>query len=458
MSRHPTHHRSHPPRTGIRRIARPLVAVPVAVLLLAAAGAGAWAVLRDDDTDPAAEESTTEQLVEATVTDIDQTIAAEGTIEAETTADEAFAVSGTVAEVLVAAGDEVEAGAPLARISSSELEATVVEAQAALDDAEAALADATDADASDTEVAARQAQVDAATVDLVSAVEDLAGATLTAPVAGTVATVGYEVGDVLGTDGTDGTDMTGSDTDSGQSNNQNAQNDQDAQNGDDTATEGIQVISTGTYLVTTAVDATEVDQVEVGQIAHVTPTTSSSSSESGGFGPPGMGGPEMMMSGGDVPEARTDALAEAGETTDDQAAGAQVDGLVTSVGAVASADSGVATFPVEITVQGSPDEFFPGAVAEIEVVHDQVTDAVTIPAMAVSQEDGQATVTVADGDEREERAITTGVTSGVTIQVVEGLEAGEQVVITRPGLMVDGGPGGPRGANAGGPQDEEEGG
>ena len=131
---------------------------------------------------------------------------------------------------------------------------------------------------------------------------------------------------------------------------------------------------------------------------------------------------------------------------------------MTSVGAVASADSGVATFPVEITVQGSPDEFFPGAVAEIEVVHDQVTDAVTIPAMAVSQEDGQATVTVADGDEREERAITTGVTSGATIQVVEGLEAGEQVVISRPGLMVDGGPGGPGGANAGGPQDEGNGG
>ena len=227
MSRHP----SRPPRTGIRRVVRPLVALPVVVLLIA--GVGAWALLRDDAAPAAEEDTASEQLVEATVTDIDQTISAEGTIEAETTADEAFAVSGTVTEVLVAAGDEVEAGAPLARISSSELEAAVVEAQAALDDADAALADATDADASDTEVAARQAQVDAATVDLVSAVEDLAGATLTAPVAGTVATVGYEVGDVLGADGTDGTDMTGSDTDSGQNNPERSGRSERGQNGDD---------------------------------------------------------------------------------------------------------------------------------------------------------------------------------------------------------------------------------
>lgn len=407
---------------------RTIVVVPALALVAAGVGIGGWTLL-DDGEEPAAETEATEQLVEATVGDMSRTVDAEGTIEAETTEDLAFEVSGTVTEVLVAAGDEVTAGQALARIDSSELEAAVVEAEAAVDDAEVALADATDADASDTELEARQAQIDSATVDLIAAVEDLAGSTLTASVDGSIAAVGYEVGDVLGSDGTDGTDMTGSDTDSGQL----------PPTGDDsgdTGTEGIQVVSTGTYVVTIDVDATEVDLLSEGQMARVTPTTSSSSSGTGG---PGGFGPMMMTgptSGGGLPQGRQDALAGAGDT-EAEAAGDEVEGTVTSVGAVASADSGVATFPVEITVEGSPDEFFPGALAEIAVVYEEITDAVTVPAMAVRQVDGQATVTVADGDEREERAVTTGATSGATIEIVEGIETGEQVVIEVPSFAAD---------------------
>jgi macrolide-specific efflux system membrane fusion protein len=129
---------------------------------------------------------------------------------------------------------------------------------------------------------------------------------------------------------------------------------------------------------------------------------------------------------------------------------------------VASADSGVATFPVEITVEGSPDEFFPGALAEVAVVYEEIADAVTVPAMAVRQVDGQATVTVAEGDDREERAVTTGVTSGASIEIVEGLEPGEQVVVELPSFRDDdsddGGPtGGPSGGPTGGPLVVQEG-
>lgn len=406
------------PRTGIRRLARPLVVIPMFVLL--AAGAAGWVLVVDDDEAPAAGAETTEQIVEVTVEDISQTVSAEGTIEAETTADLAFDVSGTVTEVLVEAGDEVAVGDPLARIDSSELEAAVVEAEAAVDDAEAALAEVTDSDsdASDTEVAAREAQVESASVDLVTAVEDLAGATLTAPVDGSVASVSYEVGDVLGSEGTDGTDMTGSDTGSAPTAD-TGESDQ----GEETTAEGIQVVSTGTYVVTIEVDATEVDQLEEGQTAQVTPTTSSSSSGSTSEFPT-MG--DFGGSGGAIPSE------SGGETDEAEAAGEEVEGTVTSVGAVASTDSGVATFAVEITVEGSADEFFPGALAEVEIVYDEITDAVTVPSNAVQQVDGQETVTVADGDDREERAVTTGVTSGSTTEILEGLEAGEQVVIEMP--------------------------
>jgi macrolide-specific efflux system membrane fusion protein len=432
---------------------RRIVVVPVVALVAAGIGVGGWTALADEE-EPAADTEATEQLVEATVEDLSRTVDAEGTIEAETTEDLSFDVSGTVTEVLVAAGDEVTAGQALARIDSSELEAAVVAAEAAVDDAEAALAEAEDADASDTELEARQAQLDSANVDLVAAVEDLAGATLAAPVDGSVAAVGYEVGDVLGSDGTDGTDMTGSDTDSGQL----------PPTGDDSGetTEGIQVVSTGTYVVTIDVDATEVDLLAEGQTARVTPTTSSSSSGAGpgGLGPMVMG--PMAAANGGVTDERADAMDAAGADDEAEAAGEEVEGTVTSVGAVASADSGVATFPVEITVEGSPDEFFPGALAEVAVVYEEIADAVTVPAMAVRQVDGQATVTVAEGDDREERAVTTGVTSGASIEIVEGLEPGEQVVVELPSFRDDdsddGGPtGGPSGGPTGGPLVVQEG-
>lgn len=437
--------RRHPgtPRTGIGRLVRPLVVVPALVVVGAAVGGGA--LLAQDDPPSETSSAPTEQVVDVTVEDLSQTISAEGTIEAATTSDLAFSVSGTVTEVLVAAGGEVAAGAPVARIDSSELEAALLEAQAAVDDADAARAEvADDGEATEAELTARETQLASAEATRDDAYEALAGATLTSPIAGTVASVGYQVGDVLGTDGADGTDVTGSDTGSGQPGGGDDQTGQDGGSG--TTAGGIQVVSTGTYVVTVDVDATEVDQIAVGQVARVTPTTSSSSSDTSGGAFPGMGGGPMAMG----PMASSES--GDGGATIAEAAGDQVDGTVLSVGAVASADSGVATFPVDVVVAGSPDEFFPGAVGQVEVVYDEIVDAVTVPAMAVSQVDGQATVTVADGDDRVERAVTTGITSGTSIQVVDGLEAGEQVVISRPSFGGDprsggeGGGSGPAGA------------
>ncbi len=444
---------SRAPRTGIGRLLRPLVVVPALVVVGAAIGGGV--VLGQDDGGAPADSvaAPTEQIVEAALGDVEQTISSEGTIEAESTADLAFDVSGTVTEVLVAAGDEVAAGDAVARIDTSELQAALLEAQAAVDDADAALAEVEgDADATDAELAARTTQLASAVVARDDADEALAGATLTSPIAGTVASVGYEVGDVLGSGGADGTDLTGSGTGAGPQAGGSDGATSPGGSGDDSSTGGIQVVSTGTYLITVEVDATEVDQVEAGQIAHVTPTTSSSSSAGESFGFPGGGMGPMAMG----PTTRSDATGADGASgaAAPEAAGAAVDGLVTSVGAVASTDSGVATFPVDVVVQGSPDEFFPGAVGQVEIVYDQVVDAVTVPAMAVRQVDGQATVTVADGDTREERAVTTGRTSGSSIEITEGLDAGEQVVVERPsfgggGDGEDGGDGAPTGMPGG---------
>lgn len=66
--------------------------------------------------------------------------------------------TGTVAEILVAEGDEVEAGTPLARLDAAELEAAVAQARAAVEEAEAQL-ELLLAGAPPAAVAAAEAQV-----------------------------------------------------------------------------------------------------------------------------------------------------------------------------------------------------------------------------------------------------------------------------------------------------------
>lgn len=79
-------------RTGVRRVIRPLVVVPTVVLLAVGAG-GAALALRSDDDGTTEAVTTTEQVVEVGVEDPQQTIASEGTIEAEATEDLSFTAS-----------------------------------------------------------------------------------------------------------------------------------------------------------------------------------------------------------------------------------------------------------------------------------------------------------------------------------------------------------------------------
>ena len=87
----------------------------------------------------------------------------------------------------------------------------------------------------------------------------------------------------------------------------------------------MQVVSTGSYTITLDLDVTEVADVAEGQQATVTAGT-------GGTAATGTGGTAAT-------------------------------GTVTSVGAIADASSGVATYPVEVAFEGSPDVFTVGATA-----------------------------------------------------------------------------------------------
>ena len=345
------------------------------VAVLAAGGGVAWWLLR-----PAAQEATTPVVMPVTSSTQRQTVSATGTVEPAARADLSFAVSGEVTEVLVAEGDVVTAGQALAAVDDSLLAAQLDAAESELAAAQARLDD-TDTDGSDTDEAAAQAAVTSAESKLAAAQEAVDQATLTATIGGTVVAVGLAVGDRVG------------DTAPAQ--------------GEETETAVITVVSTNRFVVSAKVGGADVDKVEAGLDADITPV--------GGVG--------------------------------------TVAGTVTSVGLVASADdTGAATFPVTVDVTGERDDVYAGSSATVEIVVSERDDVLTVPSLALHTE-GAATYVykVADGA-RERVDVRVGESFGQVTEVVSGLAEGDEVEVATPspgGGRAPGGGGGGDAATAG---------
>ncbi|MBB4903866.1 efflux RND transporter periplasmic adaptor subunit [Actinophytocola algeriensis] len=203
------------------------------VVVVAAGGGAAWWLLKP------AEATAAPVVVPVTVGTQRQTVSASGTVEPAQRADLSFSVSGEVTGVLVQEGDAVTAGQALATVDDTLLAAQLTAAQARLDAAEDKAADSDDATA-----AADDAAVVSAQSDVAAAQDAVDQATLTAPMAGTVAAVDLAVGDRVGTT---------------------------QQNGAEDATAQITVVSTGTFVVAASVSAADAAQVKQGLAAEITP-------------------------------------------------------------------------------------------------------------------------------------------------------------------------------------------
>jgi multidrug efflux pump subunit AcrA (membrane-fusion protein) len=129
-------------------------------------------------------------------------------------------------------------------------------------------------------------------------------------------------------------------------------------------------------------------------------------------------------------------------------------GTVTAVSTIATSTSGVATFPVVVTLDGTPSGFFAGSTAQVAITYNELPDVVQVPLAAITRSNGQTYVTVADGTKRSRREITIGITSGGVAEVTAGLQPDEQVVVTVPVATASNRPtsggAGPGGAPTGG--------
>lgn len=229
-------------RLPVRRRSRILLAGAL-VVLVAGASTGTWLLTRDTSQ---AATSTTATVSTETVR---ETVSADGTVAAKKTADESFAVSGTVTRVKVKEGDHVRKGQVLAVVDDTALVATRNAAESSLDAALTQLDEDQDNGASDVQVAADEAAVVSARATLADAKQDVADARLKATIAGTVTAVDLQKGDSVGSSGPN-----------------------DAASGEDSTAGTVSIVSTGTYVVDATVAAADVERLKQGLQAEVAVT------------------------------------------------------------------------------------------------------------------------------------------------------------------------------------------
>lgn len=346
--------------------------VVVVVLLLAAGGAGAWLLLRPSDAQAA-------QTMTATVETgtFQQTVAATGTLAAAKEADLDFGVSGRVASVRVSAGDKVAKGDVLARLDTTSLEAALTSAKAQLAAAQAQYDQDVDDDADDTMTASDSADVSSAESSLSQAEDDLAAATLRATISGTVASVALTVDDQVG----------GSSTSSSSSSNASGGESSASStvSSSTTSSDGaVVIVSPNRFKVAADVSADDIASVKKGLQVQVTPS----------------GATEAVF------------------------------GTVTSVGLVAEVStSGAATFPVVVTLTGSQSGLYVGTSATVAIVTKQVTDVLSVPALALHTSGESTYVEKLVDAKKVKTTVTVGETYGSSTVITKGISSGDEVVL-----------------------------
>jgi multidrug efflux pump subunit AcrA (membrane-fusion protein) len=332
--------------------------------------------------------TTTTSLVAATTATLRQTVTTTGTVAYATTSDQSFTVGGTVTSVPVSVGAKVHTGEVLAAVDSAPLRSALAQASSTLAGAQAKVA--ADTSATSTQLAADEAAVAADQAAVTSAQSDLSKAMLTSPIDGTVSALTLTPGQQLGSSGTaaggaggTGGSSSGSSGSSGSGGSGGSSSVSGTSSSASSSTAQVEVVSAGHYVIDATVDDTQVGQLTTGATAGVA-----------------------------LPDGSTTSA------------------TVTSVGMVATSTSGVASFPVVVTVNGSPTGLYSGATVSVVVVTKTVPDAVVVPVAALNRTSSASTVTVDTGGARATRTVSTGLTSGGQVQITGGLKVGEKVVVT----------------------------
>ncbi len=101
-------------------------------------------------------------------------------------------------------------------------------------------------------------------------------------------------------------------------------------------------------------------------------------------------------------------------------------------------DTATGTVKVTIEARSVPAKVRPGAFVRIDVVRDQIADAVLMPREAVVRELQSAYVFIAEDGVAVKRSVTLGLEENDHIQAISGVAAGEQIIVAGQGGLKDG--------------------
>ena len=365
-------------RRRLRLSGRKWLWLSVAAVVLIAAGVGAFLLLRPARNN---QPQTLSRTVQVTVGTQTKTVTLDGTLSPRKQSDVNFAVSGTITDVYVKAGDKVKKNQKLARIDDTDLVNQVDLAEANLTTAQANYTEVVDNDGNSAAVTSANAQVASARAALASAKQNLAAAVLRSPIAGTVAAVSAEEGDSVSGGGSSSSSSS-SRTSSSQTGTSNSSS-------SSSTTAQFSVISTATWKLEGSVGSADLGSLKAGQSVAVTPAGASKA----------------------------------------------LKGTVASVGIVAtSTTDGAATFPVVVNLSGTHTDLFSGTTATGVVTTGSYPNVLTVPTAAIRTENGKTVVTKVDGSTTSTVEVTAGRVFGAETEITKGLAAGDsvQITFTRP--------------------------
>ncbi|OJV78548.1 MAG: hypothetical protein BGO37_07510 [Cellulomonas sp. 73-92] len=356
-----------------------MVAIVVAVLVLAGAGTGVWWFTGRDKANAASTTGATTTTVAASLTTLEKSVSATGTLTPTVQQAVSFAVSGTVTAIPVKVGDTVTVGQTLATVDTLQLNADLLAAKATLASAQATLSDLqatnTGTAAATAQIAAASAKVTVAQAAETAAEAAMGDATLLAPVAGLVTAVNLQVGDKVTGTGSTGTGSTGNVPSSSSSSGSNSSS----------ASGQFEIVGTDAYDSSLSVNDSDVALIKPGDQV---------------------------------------------EMTSDSVTGT-VFGVVRTVGPLSTA-TGVAAYPVVVDVTGDTKSLHDGISVTARIIYERRANVLTIPTAVITKAaNGTSTVTkVASDGTTSTVTVTTGESSGTVTEITAGLSEGDQVQVT----------------------------
>ncbi|NLK08311.1 MAG: efflux RND transporter periplasmic adaptor subunit [Firmicutes bacterium] len=112
----------------------------------------------------------------------------------------------------------------------------------------------------------------------------------------------------------------------------------------------------------------------------------------------------------------------------------QLLGRVVEIGIVPESQGQIVVFPVKIEIVDPDPRVRVGMSGEAEIVIQKAENAIIIPFEAVVEEQGTSSVNVVKGDDYETIQVITGLTDGFSVEIVEGLNEGDEILVGNPGL------------------------